>query len=51
MKKFSAKVTEYIPKEKLVGKQVLAVVNFPSKQIGPKWSSSSNIHFKTDLLY
>lgn len=36
LKKTSAQVTDlYINKEELVGKQVLAVVNFPVKQIGP----------------
>lgn len=36
MKKSSAQITEHYPdKEVLLGKQVLAVVNFPPKQIGP----------------
>lgn len=36
VKKSSAQVTEHYPnKDQLVGKQVLAVVNFPVKQIGP----------------
>jgi tRNA-binding protein len=36
MKKSSAQITEHYPdKDALVGKQVLAVVNFPPKQIGP----------------
>lgn len=35
-KKSSAQITEHCPnKEELIGKQVLAVVNFPPKQIGP----------------
>ncbi|MGI6637649.1 MAG: tRNA-binding protein [Desulfobulbus sp.] len=35
MKKSSAQLTTLYRKEDLVGKQVLGVVNFPSRQIGP----------------
>lgn len=36
LKKSSAQVTEHYPnKDELIGKQVLGVVNFPPKQIGP----------------
>lgn len=35
MKKSSAQITDLYAKEALLGKQVLAVVNFPPKQIGP----------------
>jgi len=35
VKKSSAQITDLYEKEELVGKQVLAVVNFPPKQIGP----------------
>lgn len=35
MKKSSAQITEHYDCEHLIGKQILAVVNFPPKQIGP----------------
>ena len=34
-KKSSAQITELYDKNNLLGKQVLAVVNFPPRQIGP----------------
>lgn len=37
-KKSSAQVTRHYTPESLVGRQVLAVVNFPSRQIGPVMS-------------
>jgi len=38
VKKSSAQITDLYNKEELVGRQVLAVVNFPTKQIGPMQS-------------
>ena len=35
VKKSSAQITEIYSKQDLLGKQVMAVVNFPPKQIGP----------------
>lgn len=35
VKKSSAQITDIYNKEDLIGRQVLAVVNFPTKQIGP----------------
>ena len=38
VKKSSAQITDLYNKKSLVGKQVMAVVNFPPKQIGPLMS-------------
>lgn len=35
LKRTSAQVTQLYTREELIGKQILAVVNFPPKQIGP----------------
>ena len=38
VKKSSAQITDLYDKDELVGRQVVGVVNFPSKQIGPMMS-------------
>ena len=38
IKKSSAQITKYYAPETLVGRQVVAVVNFPPRQIGPLMS-------------
>ncbi len=35
VKKSSARITTHYKKQDLVGRQIVAVINFPSKQIGP----------------
>lgn len=44
-KKSSVQITEHYSKDKLIGKQVMAVVNFPEKQIGPFLSQVLTLGF------
>lgn len=48
MKKTSAQITDLYKPEELVGKLVVAVVNFPSKQIGPVMSECLVTGFHND---
>lgn len=48
IKKSSAQITQKYRPEELVGKQVLCVTNFPSKQIGPYMSEVLTTGFVTE---
>jgi tRNA-binding protein len=45
VKKSSAQITRHYTPEKLVGRQVMAVVNFPPRQIGPIMSEVLTLGF------
>lgn len=45
VKKSSAQITAHYQPEKLVGRQVMAVVNFPPRQIGPLMSEVLTLGF------
>ncbi len=48
VKRASAQITDLYSKDNLVGKQVVGVVNFPKKQIGPFMSECLVTGFVTD---
>jgi len=48
IKKSSVQITALYKKEELVGKQILGVINFPTKQIGPFHSEFLTTGFARD---
>ncbi len=48
VKKSSAQITVHYTPEELVGRQVMAVVNFPPRQIGPIRSEVLTLGFEDD---
>ena len=48
IKKSSAQITKHYTIEQLMGRQVAAVVNFPSRQIGPFMSEVLTLGFPDD---
>lgn len=48
IKKTSAQITQNYEPQDLIGRQVMAVVNFPSKQIGPIMSEVLTLGFEDE---
>lgn len=48
LKKSSAQITVHYNTEELIGRQVMAVVNFPPRQIGPLRSEVLTLGFEDD---
>lgn len=48
VRKTSARITDLYTKEELLGRQIIGVVNFPAKQIGPMRSEFLLTGFYTD---
>ena len=48
VKKSSAQITEHYQPETLVGRQVMAVVNFPPRKIGPLMSEVLTLGFEDE---
>ena len=48
VKKCSAQITKHYQPDKLMGRQIMAVVNFPPRQIGPMMSEVLTLGFEDD---
>jgi tRNA-binding protein len=48
LKKSSAQITVHYAPEELVGRQIMGVVNFPPRQIGPFMSEALTLGFEDD---